>query len=95
MSLPRVHRDVRELIRNGYTQTSRRFRRLAKLPDGMSGIEAMQTVDPTWIKERMSRLEADAAELFCRVHSAEKIELTDVEFAIYLQLRRYNGRDDE
>ena len=85
--LLRVHRDIDQLIQDGYEQVSRKYRRLARLPDGMNGIEAMRTVDPGFVRLKMEHLEQECAEMFLRVYSAEKVELTVEEFEEFLRKR--------
>lgn len=75
-----MNTDPRTLIRQGYQQISRKYRLVARLPEGKTGIEALRDVDPALISRWEENLERRAAEFFCRVYSKDTLELSEVDF---------------
>lgn len=82
---------VDDLIAAGYQQVSRKHRLLARVPTGLTGLEALRTVDP-FMADRMEKAVHDqAADYYRRVHSKEQVELTREEFEEYLTKTRGAG----
>lgn len=78
-----VEEEMRRLVDEGYRQVSRKFRHVARLPDGMTGLEALRSVDPDLHDRMMQRMEEEAADHFRRVHASEQglwLTLTTEEF---------------
>ena len=72
-----------ELVRAGYKQISSKYRRVGRLPEGTSGLEALRAVDPDLVKRWENNLESQATSQFLRVYAPDGlvIELTEEEFA--------------
>jgi hypothetical protein len=81
---------VEQLIAEGFEQVSRRYRRLARLPYGKTGLEALAEVDPELAAHMLDSVNRRAAEQYMRVYAKddEKIELNAEEFDEYLRLTR-------
>jgi hypothetical protein len=71
-----------------YFQVSRKYRSLARLPEGMTGREAMVNADPRgrWSDEKLYT-EEDCADQFLRCYTkpSDRIELSPSAFASYLR----------
>ena len=72
-----------KLILQGYRQVSHKYRMVAKLPDGMDGIQAMALVDPEYEADIRRGIETRAADQYRRVYSKEKLELSEEEFKAF------------
>ena len=77
---------VDDLIAAGFQQTSRRFRMLARMPAGMTGLQALATVDPNLAARLQQHAEETAAEHYRRVYAppADQVTLTPAEFDEFL-----------
>jgi hypothetical protein len=86
-AIMRAAPSVDELLKQGVRQLSRKYRTVARLPPGMTGLQALQERAPERYKEVMKRAEEWAAEDYCR-YVAEKygdhFELTVEQFNEYL-----------
>lgn len=80
-------RNIDQLIAQGYIQVSRRYRIVARLPEGKTGLEALREVDPRLVQEMLDRVERDATDMYLRVHAtpAEKLNLSETEFEAFLE----------
>lgn len=60
------------------------------LPEGKTGIEMMEEVDPDYVRDLRERLERDCAEQFLRVHGMEDctVTLSEEEFDEFLEEKR-------
>jgi len=61
--------DPKALIEDGYQQTSGKYRRVARLPIGESGIQALRRADPDTYQAIMMRAERDCADTYRRVYA--------------------------
>lgn len=77
-----VSARVRNLIQQGYEQTSRKYRHLARLPEGMNGLDALRRLDPTLVSRWEENLEKMAADHYRRIYS-KQVTLTIEEFTEY------------
>jgi hypothetical protein len=78
---------VDELIAGGFKQVSRKYRHLARLPPGKTGLEALAEVDPRLAAHFLARANESAEMMFLRVHHADgpdHVTLTVEEFKEYL-----------
>lgn len=66
--MPTIDEKGRELVARGWRQTSRKFRMLAKIPDGMTGMQALREADPRAADELEDRMNRQAADTFRRSH---------------------------
>lgn len=84
---------VRQLVAQGYKQVSSRYRIVARLPDGMTGIEALESVDASLAKHMRDTMNKQAAEQYLRVYAPleQKVELTEEEWIAWRDLQR-SGR---
>lgn len=80
----RARAKAQRLIDEGWEQTSRKYRAVARLPAGKTGLQALLEVDPLRVLRLLENAEMWAADEFRRVHSHEengmRQELTNVEF---------------
>lgn len=69
---------ARVLVAEGYKQTSRKFRHVARLPRGKSGLEALKEADPEGYAHIMDNAERQAADTYRRIHARgpDKLSLT-------------------
>ena len=77
---------IRMLVADGYEQISSKNRVVARLPEGMTGIQAIERFEPEMLVRSMERMEREAAERFRRFHAREHgltLTLTDREFYLY------------
>ncbi len=77
---------VDEFIQGGYQQVSRRYRLIARLPSGKTGLEALAEVNPELAKHFLAQANEQAARQYLARHAdgENKVELTDDEFREYL-----------
>lgn len=61
--------EMSELVRRGYKQTSRKNRTIAIIPEGMTAMEALATVEPDYTDRLRERMEREAADRFRRFHA--------------------------
>lgn len=66
---PEQQEEGRRLVAEGWMQTSRKFRHVARVPPGMSPIEALRAVDPRAAADLEDRLQRWAADSFRRTHA--------------------------
>lgn len=74
------------LVRDGYMQTSARFRCVARLPEGKTGLEALRDVAPNDYARIMGQAERNAADEFRRIYAERcglQIQLGPEEFAAF------------
>lgn len=78
---------AKKLVEDGYEQISRKYRTLARLPEGMTGIEALRSADPFLAQRFLDNAERAAKEQYMRVYSKaeDRAELTVEEFNAYLK----------
>jgi hypothetical protein len=69
-------RNIDELIAQGYEQTSRKYRIVARLPPGKTGLEALAEVDPGLAANILRNANEQAAQQFRRVHAQGEDQLT-------------------
>lgn len=76
---------ARELIRKGYKQTSSKYRHVARLPEGMNGIEALQEVAPEVYARFLAQVEQMAAATYLRIYARpeDRETLTPAEFKAF------------
>ncbi len=83
---PQVMRDGKELVAAGYKQRSRKYRLVAKLPDGETGLEALKRCNPSAFRNIMDFAEHKAADHY-RAYNAQaegnELELTAEEFKAF------------
>jgi hypothetical protein len=77
---------VDNIIASGFRQTSRKYRRLARVPQGKTPFEALKEVDPHYAEMLLERLNNWAENEYLRVHAngEDVVELSDDEFKEYL-----------
>lgn len=64
------------LLEQGYRPTSNKFRLASRLPEGKTGIQALEEVAPELVQGWREAMEQDATDQFLRVYSREKLSLT-------------------
>ncbi len=81
--------DIKSLI-GTYFQTSSRYRIVARLPPGLTGIQAMEQVDPDTANQIRKRIEKMTTDGFLRMYATNMEDLhlclTPEEFAEYKKL---------
>lgn len=82
-----VNNNVKELFERGAIQLSRKYRTVAVMPEGKTGMECLQEHYPEEAKHLLERIEENAKDQFLRLHSSTHVELTREEFNEWLQLR--------
>lgn len=70
---PEQQEEGRRLVAEGWMQTSRKYRSVARVPPGMTAIEALRTVSPREAADLERRLEQWAADAFRRSHSKDPL----------------------
>lgn len=73
--------QAQQLFDQGYRQVSRKYRTLARLPEGKTGLEALRrfiTIDGI--------SEPEAGDHFLRVHSRDKVQLDRFVFAEFCKI---------
>lgn len=78
---------LRDLIAQGYEQVSRKYRRLARLPLGMTGLEALRQADPELASHLERNLEETAKFMYLRIHAKDFVVLTPEEFAAWREMK--------
>lgn len=78
-----------DLLKQGYVQISRRYRIVARLPRGKTGLEALEEADPALVEDWLASLEERATEQYLRVYAPNELKetLTEEEFNAFLRLR--------
>jgi hypothetical protein len=83
-----------ELVAHGWTQTSRAYRQVARLPDGETALQALARKAPTEYRHLMEQAERSARATYMRgdyaMQDGNVMELTPEEFEDFLQTP---GRD--
>ena len=77
-------RDIDKLIEDGYEQVSRKYRTVARLPPGKTGLEALREVDPRLADQFLKNANEMAKHQYLRCYDSDKIELTYEEFSEFL-----------
>ena len=75
---------ARELVAAGYRQISNKYRMVARLPEGTTGLQALQAVDSEFARDLIRRIEEQAADQYRRVHArgaGNVLELDEETFA--------------
>jgi hypothetical protein len=72
-----------ELLAKGYQQISRKYRHVARLPEGKTGLQALMEVDPLLAKRMLDSAESYAKEHYLRVHAKDKLTLSEEEFEAF------------
>lgn len=81
----------KELFDKGAIQLSRKYRHVGVLPEGKTGVEMMEKVDPEYVRHRRELMERDCAEQFLRVYGCKEdctYKLTEEEFSEFLEEKR-------
>lgn len=76
-----------ELLQAGYRQVSRKHRSIARLPTGMTGLQALATKNPAFAARLLADAEESATEHYLRVY-APCIELSPAEFETFSRVRK-------
>ena len=81
-------RRAAELIAAGFVQTSRKYRMLARVPAGMTPLEALRQVDPDTAASLEKRMQEWCAEHYrrCFARGDDSVTLSIEEFAAFLRL---------
>lgn len=84
---------VKTLIDSGFQQISRKYRMLARVPEGMTGVEAMRRASPAFVANLEANMERMCADQYmrCYARADEKIELSIEEFTEFLKQTRSVG----
>jgi hypothetical protein len=85
-----IHKKVADLIAAGYKQTSRRYRMLARIPPGKTGLEALAEFDSHLAEHFLENANRAAASQYmsCYAKGDDKLELTEEEFNEFLRQKR-------
>jgi len=77
---------VDDLIALGFQQVSRKYRLLARIPAGKTGLQALAEVQPDYARQILDNAERQAAAAYMRIHACgdDRVELTREEFEEYL-----------
>lgn len=84
-------RFARQLVEDGWYQTSRRHRHVARLPDGMTGVEALARA------ERFSNLpfrctdEDIAGEAYLSRHAAHELNRCELDIPTFAAFKKVGG----
>lgn len=81
-----MSRDMTKMVEDGYQQISRKYRLVARLPKGETGLEALKRVDLRSYLRIMNQAEHSAADTYRRMHAREEgneIELDEKEFEAF------------
>lgn len=83
---PVLKEKAERLVSEGWEQISRKYRMLARLPPGLTGLEALREHDHKLVDRFLAVAEDNARFQYLRVYAPEehRIELTREEFAAYL-----------
>ena len=78
----------RQLVAEGWLQTSRSYRAVARLPEGKTGLETLKERNPRMYRNIMEQAERQAASTVLRTMTMpdERKELTIGEFAAFRKL---------
>ncbi len=85
----RIKRNIPALVAQGYKQVSRKYRMVAGLPEGKTGLEALKEADPEKYADLMTRVEemaADRYRTYCADKNGHRLTLTWEEFNEFLTL---------
>ena len=80
--------SVQELIDQGYESTSNKYRTVARLPPGKTGVEALREVSPHDYALIVYRIEQQCASAYRRIYAqrnGDQIELSVEEFRQFKQ----------
>ena len=77
---------AKDCVSQGYVQVSRKYRIVARLPTGRTGMQALEAVDSSLAKQIRDNAERSAKEMFLRMYALDKLILSREEFAEFLQL---------
>jgi hypothetical protein len=81
---------------DGYRSISNKYRTIARLPPGKTGIEALSLVDPTLAEHLLAQAEERATEAYLRVHArAETGDVLVLEPDVFLAFKRAQNGDAE
>ena len=86
-----IKQKIADLYARGAIQLSRKYCHVGVLPEGKTGLELMQEVEPRWVEEERRQLEQKAAENYIRCYGHNNgciIELTYDEFEEWLRQKR-------
>jgi hypothetical protein len=93
-SLPQEEADAlaKKLRAEGFKQTSNKFRHVARLPPGMTGLEALEEVEPSFARELLRRVEEQAAEHYRRIHADRHGLRETLDLRTFQAFKRADGR---
>lgn len=75
-----------EMIAQGYKSTSNKYRTVARLPPGKTGIEALREVSPHEYRDIMRQLEQRCADRYRCIYAeknGDQLELSPEEFTAF------------
>jgi hypothetical protein len=78
--------EARQLIDEGYIQVSAKNRRLARLPDGKNGYEALKEVSPDTADRFYELFLRSCAAQYLRCHGRDHLQVTPEVFRALKQL---------
>jgi hypothetical protein len=73
---------------DGYRSVSNKFRTLARLPPGKSGLEALAEVEPSYAESLIAQAEERATEAYLRVHAREAGHTLELDPDTFLAFKR-------
>jgi hypothetical protein len=74
--------EAQKLIDQGYKQTSARYRSLCRIPEGMTPLEALRSVDEEAAKDLEERLQDWAESHYMRIYSRNKRPQDHIEVSV-------------
>jgi hypothetical protein len=93
-SLPQEEADAlaKKLRAEGFKQTSNKFRHVARLPPGKTGLEALAELEPEYVRALQQRVEDQAAEHYLRVYAARAGLEQTLDLRTFQAFKRAGGR---
>lgn len=81
-----------ELIADGYMSVSNKYRHVAKLPLGETGVQALSRVCPDAAKDIADRIEQQSANTYRRCYTERDGNMLELSIEEYSDFRKSGGR---
>ena len=86
------HREkAQALIDQGYKQTSRRHRLVSRVLPGKTALEAMEEIDPDYVRDLHERMERMAADHYRRMHADHQGDQEQLDIQTFVAYRALGG----
>lgn len=91
--MPSPEETAKQLVEEGWMQTSSKYRMIARIPEGMTAFQALRAASPDEYAHLMTQFERRAADIFRRLNNQSKFPecYRELDQETFLAFRKAGG----